>query len=53
MYKLELLYFYWVIAGSLIGLGLLTILMEAGAVFLFVGLGMCLVGALFQKLHRR
>jgi hypothetical protein len=45
MYKPELLYCYWMIAGGLLGVGFLGILMGAGVVFLFVGLGMCLVGA--------
>lgn len=55
MHKIEVLYFYWVIAGGFVGFGFLDILMRTlgeAVLFLLVGMGMCLVGAFFCRIRR-
>ena len=47
MQRVYLLYWYWVIAGGLLGFGLLGLL-TGGWPFLLLGLGMILVGKLLH-----
>jgi hypothetical protein len=47
MRRIALLYWYWVIAGGLLGFGILS-LGVGGWPFLLAGLGMAVLGRLFR-----
>lgn len=47
MRRIYLLYWYWMIAGGLLGFGMLS-LVTGGWPFLLAGLGMAVLGRLFH-----
>ena len=49
MRKSAVLYWFWMVAGGLVGLGLLGLFSGAGGLLLVGGLGACLFGVVFCR----